>query len=203
MPLSPILAKPSEGVLPAFVFLADMKAGPRVYCERVLAMAGLNFGDHTAPLRLTLGKAEIVLTAQSSGESKAFPLPIKAVRLARALRMAGESLLGLGAVVIGGFVFDPLAMTLQKQDESKPIKLTEKEAALLVFFLNHGVDQSVTRQQILDHVWAYAPDVETHTLETHIYRLRQKLEDNPAQPKILMTDDAGYRLIRTQRTVEL
>lgn len=73
------------------------------------------------------------------------------------------------------------------------IRLTEKESRILTLLCeNRGA--SIDRQSLLDQIWAYADTVETHTLETHIYRLRQKIEQNPAVPKILLTDGQGYRL---------
>lgn len=74
-----------------------------------------------------------------------------------------------------------------------PIRLTEKEVAILCY-LKESAGSSVSRQALLDAVWAYADGVETHTLETHIYRLRQKIEADPSAPKILLTAEDGYRL---------
>ncbi len=71
------------------------------------------------------------------------------------------------------------------------ISLTEKEVEILIFLSRH-THQSVSRDALLDEVWGYAKDVETHTLETHVYRLRQKIEANPAEPKFLQTTEDGY-----------
>lgn len=60
--------------------------------------------------------------------------------------------------------------------------------------LHEHTDRSVSREVLLDRVWGYVDGVETHTLETHIYRLRQKIEDDPAMPRILLTTEAGYQL---------
>lgn len=89
------------------------------------------------------------------------------------------------------FNFRPADYTLKK--DSEVIRLTEKEAALLEILVKAD-GQGVSRDNLLRHVWRYAPDVETHTLETHIYRLRQKIEDDPANPAIVVTDGDGYRL---------
>lgn len=71
------------------------------------------------------------------------------------------------------------------------LRLTEKEVEILRF-LHEARGETVTRDELLQKVWAYAKDVETHTLETHIYRLRQKIEADPAMPKILLTRENGY-----------
>ena len=74
-----------------------------------------------------------------------------------------------------------------------PIRLTEKESAILRC-LAQAEGRQVSRQTLMDSVWAYVQGVETHTLETHIYRLRQKIEKDPANPKILLTLPDGYAL---------
>lgn len=75
----------------------------------------------------------------------------------------------------------------------KQLYLTEKERDIL-FFLYKNNGQIVERKTLLNEIWEYADNVETHTLETHIYRLRQKIETNPAEPALLVTDGNGYRL---------
>ncbi len=91
------------------------------------------------------------------------------------------------------FTIDPKKNSFLKENASSAARLTEKEMDILIY-LHDSHPKKIQRQDLLDHVWGYAHDVETHTLETHIYRLRQKIEDNPAAPEILMTDDEGYFL---------
>ncbi|MDD9329935.1 MAG: helix-turn-helix domain-containing protein, partial [Bartonella sp.] len=73
------------------------------------------------------------------------------------------------------------------------IYLTEKEAAILKC-LYETRNQIVNRETLLEHVWGYNANIITHTLETHIYRLRKKIEKDPSKAKILVTDHNGYRL---------
>jgi DNA-binding response OmpR family regulator len=73
------------------------------------------------------------------------------------------------------------------------VRLTEREADLLTA-LAYAPDQTLTKQLILQDVWRYVPGLETHTLETHIYRLRQKIEADPKSPNVLITVENGYRL---------
>jgi hypothetical protein len=75
--------------------------------------------------------------------------------------------------------------------EGDEIRLTEKEVAILVC-LYEAEGKTVERQTLLDSVWGYAETAETHTLETHIYRLRQKIEKDSSNPKILVTNEFGY-----------
>ncbi len=94
---------------------------------------------------------------------------------------------------IGPYAFRP-AMKLLVDAKGARLKLTEKEAAILRF-LHRANREPVPRETLLREVWGYNANVTTHTLETHIYRLRQKIEDNPAEAKLLVTDGGGYRLL--------
>ena len=96
----------------------------------------------------------------------------------------------------GGWVLDTLYNTLQKGPETteRDVRLTEKEKDILVLLHQH-TGESVSREALLQNIWAYVEGVETHTLETHIYRLRQKIEQDPATPQILLTTETGYQLV--------
>jgi DNA-binding response OmpR family regulator len=93
---------------------------------------------------------------------------------------------------IGRYTFRPSAKVLL-DTAGKKIRLTEKETNILKFLYRSG--DTVPRETLLHEVWGYNPAVTTHTLETHIYRLRQKIEDNPGQAQILVTESGGYRLV--------
>lgn len=73
------------------------------------------------------------------------------------------------------------------------IRLTEKEQEILLYLHAHG--GVVDRHALLEEIWGYGANIETHTLETHIYRLRQKIEQNPSEPHYLITHENGYRLV--------
>jgi DNA-binding response OmpR family regulator len=94
---------------------------------------------------------------------------------------------------IGPYTFRPAAKLLQEPVKNRRIRLTEKEAAILKYLYRAG-RQSVARQVLLNEVWGYNAAVTTHTLETHIYRLRQKIEPDPSNAKLLLTESGGYRL---------
>ncbi|MEO1041213.1 MAG: response regulator transcription factor [Pseudomonadota bacterium] len=93
---------------------------------------------------------------------------------------------------IGPYDFKPAVKMLITGDDRK-IKLTEKEASILKYLYRAG-GQPVSRDVLLDEVWGYNSGVTTHTLETHVYRLRQKIEPNPGQAELLVTESGGYRL---------
>ncbi len=94
---------------------------------------------------------------------------------------------------IGHYTFRPANKTLMDIKGAK-LRLTEKEAAILRF-LHRAERHSVARETLLREVWGYNANVTTHTLETHIYRLRQKIEENPADARLLVTDGGGYKLL--------
>ena len=94
---------------------------------------------------------------------------------------------------VGPYKFRPGAKTMADAADRK-IRLTEKETAILRFLYRAG-QQAVSRETLLQEVWGYNSGVTTHTLETHIYRLRQKIEKDAASPEILVTEAGGYKLV--------
>ena len=94
---------------------------------------------------------------------------------------------------IGPYTFRPAVKLLFETAKGRRIRLTDKEAAILKFLYRAG-GKAVARQTLLNEVWGYNAAVTTHTLETHVYRLRQKIEPDPAQAQILVTEGGGYRL---------
>jgi DNA-binding response OmpR family regulator len=74
------------------------------------------------------------------------------------------------------------------------VRLTEKETAILKYLYRAG-EKTIGRAILLNEVWGYNSGVTTHTLETHVYRLRQKIERDPAKAEILITEPGGYRLV--------
>ena len=94
---------------------------------------------------------------------------------------------------IGPYTFRPGAKILVNEKGSK-LKLTEKETAILRYLYRAGT-RVVSRDTLLSEVWGYNAQVTTHTLETHIYRLRQKIETDPSSARILVTEPGGYKLM--------
>ena len=94
---------------------------------------------------------------------------------------------------IGPYTFKP-AMKMLEDTEDKKVRLTEKETAILKYLYRAG-DRVVSRDVLLHEVWGYNSGVTTHTLETHIYRLRQKIERDPSSARLLVTETGGYRLV--------
>ena len=122
--------------------------------------------------------------------SKPFKFPVLLARLRAQLRQHEQS---EDAVFnLGPYTFKPAAKMLLTEDDKK-IRLTEKETNILKF-LYRASEGVVARDTLLHEVWGYNAGVTTHTLETHIYRLRQKIEPDPSNARLLVTESGGYRL---------
>lgn len=97
-------------------------------------------------------------------------------------------------LTIGKYIFRPGTKTLTRESGDKfKIRLTEKETAILKY-LYRANGKVISKDELLAEVWGYNKEVTTHTLETHIYRLRQKIEAKPNEEGILLTETGGYRL---------
>ncbi|MBV5266871.1 response regulator transcription factor [Pinisolibacter aquiterrae] len=94
---------------------------------------------------------------------------------------------------IGRYTFRPSSKLLVEEKGGK-VRLTEKETAILKYLYRAG-DKAVSRDVLLHEVWGYNSGVTTHTLETHIYRLRQKIERDPSNAELLVTEAGGYKLV--------
>ncbi len=128
--------------------------------------------------------------------SKPFRAKELLARLRAQLRLYDNS---VDAVfTIGSYTFQPAAKLLLTADRNQRIRLTGKEVAILKF-LHKSTQPVVSRQTLLDQVWGYKSDVTTHTLETHIYRLRQKIEADPADCRLLTTVPGGYHLVKNEQ----
>mgnify|MGYP003669197031 CR=1 FL=1 len=96
---------------------------------------------------------------------------------------------------LGPYIFRPALRTLERTDGKKDIGLSEKENAILKYLYRAG-DRPVSCETLYAEIWDHATSLMTHTLQTHVYRLRRKIEADPARPDILLSEDGGYRLAR-------
>ncbi len=94
---------------------------------------------------------------------------------------------------VGPYEFRP-AMKLLVTEDNRKVRLTEKETNIMKYLYRAG-SKAVARDELLEEVWGYNSGVTTHTLETHVYRLRQKIEPDPANARLLVTESGGYRLV--------
>jgi DNA-binding response OmpR family regulator len=123
--------------------------------------------------------------------TKPFRFPVLLARINAALRQHDQS--EDVVFTIGQYSFQPSAKILEANDGNK-VRLTDKETSILKFLYRQG-PKTITRDVLLKEVWGYNNRVTTHTLETHIYRLRQKIERDPSNARLLVTEDGGYRLV--------
>ncbi len=124
--------------------------------------------------------------------TKPFRLGVLLARLRAHIRQHERS--DDAVFTIGPYTFQPSNKQLVNNEDEKKVRLTDKETAILKYLYRAG-DKVVSRDVLLDEVWGYNASVTTHTLETHVYRLRQKIEADPSNAVILITEPAGYRLV--------
>lgn len=148
----------------------------------VIMLTG-NTADSDVILGLDAGANDYVL--------KPFKFAVLLARIRAQLRQHEQSEDAVFA--IGRYSFKPASKVLV-DDDGKRIRLTEKEASILKYLYRAG-EKVVTRDVLLHEVWGYNAGVTTHTLETHIYRLRQKIENDPSSAELLVTEMGGYKLI--------
>ena len=123
--------------------------------------------------------------------TKPFKFPVLLARIRAQLRQHEQS--EDAVFQLGPYTFKPAMKVLTTEDDRK-VRLTEKETNILKF-LYRSNDGVVPRDVLLHEVWGYNAGVTTHTLETHIYRLRQKIEPDPSNARLLVTESGGYRLM--------
>jgi DNA-binding response OmpR family regulator len=159
-------------------------------------LAKLRKQGHTMPIIIVTGacdEADVVrgLDAGASDYvTKPFRMNELLARLRAQLRIFDTSV--HATFTIGQYSFRPAAKLLVDQAKRR-LRLTSKEVEILKFLYQAG-GKPATRSILLEGVWGYNSGVTTHTLETHIYRLRQKIEVNPADCRILLTAAGGYQL---------
>lgn len=163
-------------------------------CELCARLRGEGW---VAPILMLTGRdAEgDVVRGLDAGASDYVAKPFRAAELLARLRAqlrASEA--SNGAVLpIGPYLFRPAVKLLHDPAKGRRIRLTDKETGILRHLLRAG-GRVVGREVLLREVWGYRKGVSTHTLETHIYRLRQKIEPTPSAPRLLVTVGRGYRL---------
>jgi DNA-binding response OmpR family regulator len=162
----------------------------------IIGQAGASGRELAARLRDGGMACPILLLAEDAGQDGGgFEVLAKPFRFSALLArihalITHHAADGDAAVRIGPYTFHPSAKLLQA--DGRKVRLTEKETNILKFL--HASAGAVSREILLHEVWGYGPAVATHTLETHIYRLRKKIEEDPGRAQILLTEGGGYRL---------
>ncbi len=152
----------------------------------------------TSPLIMLTGAdtdADTILGLDAGANdyiTKPFRLGVLLARLRAHIRQHERS--DDAVFTIGPYTFQPSNKLLVNNGDDKKVRLTDKETAILKYLYRAG-DKVVSRDVLLDEVWGYNAGVTTHTLETHVYRLRQKIEADPSSAQILVTEHGGYKLV--------
>ena len=157
----------------------------------------LRKGGFRSPVIMLTGNtsdADMILGLDSGANdyvTKPFKFAVLLARIRAQLRQHDHS---EDAVFnIGSYSFKPASKLLITEQGTK-VRLTEKETSILKYLYRAG-EKVVTRDVLLAEVWGYNSGVTTHTLETHIYRLRQKIEKDPSNAELLVTETGGYKLV--------
>jgi DNA-binding response OmpR family regulator len=161
------------------------------YCAKLRQLG------HKMPIIIVAGSGDEadIVRGLDAGANDYLTKPLRTSELLARLRAQLRSFDNSEAAVftIGSFTFRPSSKLLQDRARNRLFRLTGKETALLKLLYRAGT-QTVTRPELLEKIWGYSSKAETHTLETHIYRLRQKLETNPSDDTLLISEAGGYRL---------
>jgi DNA-binding response OmpR family regulator len=162
----------------------------RDYCAR------LRRQGHNMPIIMLTGAIEEtdVIRGLDSGAGDYIAKPFRAAELLARLHAQLRNFDRSEEVVfpVGPYTFRPAKKLLHDATKNRRIRLTDKETAVLKYL--YRSESAVNRQILMHEVWGYNSTVTTHTLETHIYRLRQKIEADPSNPALLVTEGGGYRL---------
>ena len=155
-------------------------------------------GIHVPVILLTgmESDADVILGLDSGANdcvTKPFKMGVLMARIRAHLRQheASED----ASFVLGHYSFKPSTRVLEDRETGKEVLLSDKETAILKFLYRAG-ETMVECDTLYSEVWSHAVPLSTHTLQTHIYRLRQKIERDPANPEILISESGGYRVVR-------
>ena len=140
------------------------------------------------------GREADIVRGLEAGANDYVVKPVRVAELVARLRaqIRASEASDFAELVIGPFLFRPSSKSLQEAGHP-PVRLTEKESALLKF-LYRADGALVARQTLLREIWGYSAQASTHTVETHIYRLRRKIEPDAASPRLLVSEACGYRV---------
>ena len=153
----------------------------------------------TSPIIMLTGsdtETDTILGLQAGANdyvTKPFHLGVLLARIRAQIRQHERS--EDAVLIIGAFAFQPANKLLLNSKTNEKTRLTDMETKILKY-LYRADGRTVYRDVLLGEVWGYNAAVDTHTLETHIYRLRQKIERDPSIPEVLVSEPGGYRLVR-------
>ncbi len=138
----------------------------------------------------------LVLGGEGIGQApmeQSMPRPVRLGALLARIRICAAATQPAGATALGPYTLAPAECALRDIQTGELVRLTELELKLLTYLIDsHG--QLVDREQLLREVWGYSATADTHTVETHVWRLRQKIETDDPETRFIVTETGGYRL---------
>ena len=151
-------------------------------------------GDGFAGPAVILGGADLI----STPADEALPRPVRLGQLLARIDSHGYASAPYETLSLGPYRFTPAERLLRDGASGRVVRLTELEQDLLVY-LSAAQGALVGRDQLLADVWGYSGAVDSHTVETHVWRLRQKVETDDPTTRFLITEAGGYRLVSGER----
>ncbi len=153
------------------------------------AVAAVRGAGFSGPVLILGGDA-----ATQSPDDEPLPRPVRLGALLSRIALHWASPASADAIRLGPYDFLPAERLLRRPDDDEAVRLTELECRLLLH-LAEAEGALVDRDQLLAHVWGYSAGVDSHTVETHVWRLRQKIETDEPSTHFLVTEAGGYRLL--------
>lgn len=170
---------------------ATSSGGPHIIIMDSDAIHDITQLPQHTPYLLSIGAAPF--TAQPSAQHKHLLKPVDISEIDHIImEWLKQGMTTPPIALLNDWLFDHQAKMLRHADTENTVTLTDKETGLLRILVDHAPN-TIDRDSLLKEVWGYEEGIDTHTLETHIYRLRSKLSDLMPKGKGLMTSDAGYR----------
>lgn len=123
--------------------------------------------------------------------TKPFRLGVLLARIRAQMRQYQSS--ADATFTIGPYLYRPGARLLVERANGREISLSDTENSILRL-LCRAAGTPVTRQELYEQIWGFHAPLDTHTLQTHVYRLRRKIERDEGKPRILLSESQGYRL---------
>lgn len=166
-------------------------------CERRIQDFELSDNKSDAHIIISMSQSHISLATADGTEKKNIDHPSHPSDLIHHLKLLhrqyAQSSIQYKSIKTDIFDMNADRLSFKRHDSDQEEKLTEKEYSLLQI-LYDAPEKWLSKEDLLQKIWGYGDDIETHTLETHIYRLRQKIEQEASKPTIFINENQGYRL---------
>ena len=137
----------------------------------------------------------IVTTQKSINFKNSLFLENLPIKLKKLIQIINISFLKTNFVKKSKVKIDKYKLDLNSREitlDNLTLSLTEKETEMIIFIKSNN---NVTIKELQNNVWGYSPNLETHTVETHIYRLRKKMKEKFGDGTFIQNSQKGYKII--------